>query len=145
MNYMMFAKPSKTTGDLKRLTARLDKLFSEYIRRRDADCNGMVKCVTCGRLLHWKEGDCGHYVPRDRRAVRWTKTNAHFQCPYCNRFRNGEQSLHGMYIDRRYGKGTAQQLQDISRVRGCKIDQGWIILMIEDMKKELKIIKAKQY
>ena len=135
---MLFAKQSKTTGDLKRLTARLDKLFSEYVRRRDADRNGMVHCVTCEKLLHWKEGDCGHFVSRDRKATRWMGTNANFQCPYCNRFRAGEQHKHGEYIDKRYGKGTAQQLQDISRVRGCKIDRGWLMLMIENMKKEIK-------
>lgn len=140
---MLFAKQSKTTGNLKRLTARLDKLFSEYIRRRDADEYGKVRCVTCNTVHNWNEGDCGHFVSRDRKATRWDKRNAHFQCPYCNRFRNGEQYKHGQYIDKRYGVGTAQQLQDISRVRGCKVDQGWMLLMIDTVKKDLKKILAK--
>ena len=139
---MLFAKQSKTTGDLKRLTARLDKLFSEYVRRRDADKNGVVRCCTCNTPHHWKDGDCGHFVPRDRKAVRWDKRNSHFQCPFCNRFRSGEQHKHGEYIDKRYGKGTAQYLQDISRVRGCKVDAGWIMVMIEDIKKEIKKINV---
>ena len=143
MNYMLFAKPSKGADDLKRLTHRLDKLFSEYVRRRDTDRHGVVRCCTCNRPFHWKDIDAGHFVSRDRKATRWDGRNCHPQCQHCNRFRGGEQHLHGSYIDRRYGKGTAQQLQDISRVRGCKIDKGWILLMIDTMKSELKKINLK--
>ena len=38
---------------------KLDKIFSEYIRKRDADENGYVKCCTCPTVEHWKEMDCG--------------------------------------------------------------------------------------
>jgi hypothetical protein len=48
-----------------------------------------------------------------------------------------------LYIDKRYGKGTAQQLQDISRIRGCKVDSGWLMIMIDTMKKEIKKINEK--
>lgn len=141
--YMLFAKQSKKPVDIKRLTARLDKYFSEYVRRRDADKNGVVRCCTCNTPHHWKDIDAGHFVSRDRKATRWDKKNVHPQCQYCNRFRSGEQHKHGLYIDKRYGAGTAQQLQDISRIRGCKVDNGWILIMIEDMKKEIKKINNK--
>ena len=38
------------------LKGKLDRLFSEYIRRRDADA-GYCRCVTCGKLQHWREMD----------------------------------------------------------------------------------------
>ncbi len=37
----------------------LDRIFSEYIRRRDSDENGIGRCISCGKMVHWKEADCG--------------------------------------------------------------------------------------
>lgn len=34
------------------LKAKLDKIFSEYIRLRDADNNGMVRCISCMKIDH---------------------------------------------------------------------------------------------
>jgi len=42
-----------------------DKVFSRYIRRKYADKNGNVSCITCGVTKHWKEMDCGHYISRN--------------------------------------------------------------------------------
>jgi hypothetical protein len=42
----------------------LDELLSKYIRLRDSDEYGMVRCISCGKRMHWKESDCGHYVSR---------------------------------------------------------------------------------
>lgn len=41
----------------------LDRIFSEYIRRRDADKDGFVRCISCGRRIRWEDADCGHLVP----------------------------------------------------------------------------------
>ena len=37
-----------------KLKKKLDVLFSQYIRRRNADHLGRVKCFTCGVEKHWK-------------------------------------------------------------------------------------------
>ena len=41
----------------------LDKVFSGFIRLRDADDRGYVSCITCGSIHFWKDIDCGHYIP----------------------------------------------------------------------------------
>jgi hypothetical protein len=74
------------------------KVFSEYIRRKDADHSGYVSCVSCGKTDHWREMDCGHYLRNSERNKQlggnelWYDTrNFAPQCHYCNRF-DGEQA-----------------------------------------------------
>lgn len=95
--------------------ARADRIFSEYIRLRDADTNGSCTCITCGRTGDIKEFDAGHFVPRDKKATRYDERNVNAQCQYCNRYRAGEQYRHGQEIDLKYGEGTAQELIEQSK------------------------------
>ena len=95
---------------LSSLEKTADKWFSLYIRLRDADENGMVMCVTCRKIAHYKEMDCGHFVTRNHKMTRFREDNCNVQCTSCNQFKKGEQFLHGYYIDKKYGKGTAETL-----------------------------------
>lgn len=98
----------------KGLVKKLDRIFSEYIRRRFAK-NDIVECVTCGIHKHWKEVDAGHFMSRKHYSTRWDTTNVQTQCKYCNGFRAGENYLFGKYIDSTYGIGTADELVAMSR------------------------------
>lgn len=126
-----------------KLIKKLDLIFSKYIRIRDADKNGICRCVTCSKRFFWKEGDAGHFVHRDRKATRFDTRNCHAQCSYCNRFRSGNQYLHGEAIDRICGNGTAAILQALGRARGTKITAYWLEQEIEKFKKLLKEEKKK--
>ena len=101
----------------------------------------MTVCVTCGHRAHWKEQHAGHFVQRDRKATRYDEKNVNVQCVRCNTFRSGEQFKHGEYIDRKYGKGTAAQLQALGSVRGTKISSTWLEYQIQEFKNKLKMIK----
>ena len=98
----------------KGLIKKLDKIFSEYIRRRYAK-NDIVECVTCGVTKHWKEVDAGHFMSRKHYATRWHPQNVQVQCKHCNGFRAGENYLFGKYLDSSYGIGTADELVSLSR------------------------------
>ena len=65
--------------------ARADRLFSLWVRQRDA-MEGVATCVTC------------------------------------NSFDQGRQFEYGLYLDKRYGEGTAEKLSILSKV-SCK--RGW--------------------
>jgi hypothetical protein len=71
----------------KGLINKLDRIFSEYIRKRDADKKGICKCITCQREFKWNELDAGHFISRKEMSVRWDERNVAAQCQYCNRFR----------------------------------------------------------
>jgi hypothetical protein len=96
---------------ISKLKKKLDKLFSEYIRRRNADHLGRVKCFTCGVEKHWKEQQAGHFQSRSHYSTRWDEVNVQVQCVKCNMYRQGEQYKFGMYLDQRFGDGTAEELE----------------------------------
>ena len=109
--------------------SRADRLFSLWIRQRDADGNGYCRCCTCRKLKNWRYLDCGHFMGRQHNGTRYNEKNCNAQCKECNNknWNQGEQFLHGMYIDNRYGLGTAEKLSILSKVE-CK--RGWFDLKI---------------
>ncbi len=93
-----------------KLVQKADKIFSEYIRRRNADIFGTAECVTCGKKDHWKQLQCGHFQSRKHYATRWDETNCQVQCSGCNVFRYGEQYKFSLFLEKEYGAGTSEEL-----------------------------------
>ena len=93
-----------------------DKYFSRYIRLRDSN-HGTIFCITCGTPFKIKEGDAGHFQPRQHLFTRFDERNVNGQCKGCNNkdWNQGEQYKHGIAIDKKFGKGTAQWLSDHRR------------------------------
>ena len=54
-----------------KLVAKADKVFSEYIRTRNADERGYVPCFTCGKVDHWKS-----QAPVASNQTSWTRSDA---------------------------------------------------------------------
>lgn len=99
----------------KNIVKKLDEVFSQYIRLRNADAHGTTECFTCGKQDHWKKLQCGHFQSRKHYATRWEEINCQVQCSACNVFRYGEQYIFGLNLDKQYGKGTADNLSQASR------------------------------
>lgn len=75
----------KTTDkDYKGLLAKLDRVFSRFIRLRETDKNGNVMCFVTGRVLPWEKMQCGHYISRSHMATRFDEDNCHCQSPASN-------------------------------------------------------------
>mgnify|MGYP003655425620 FL=1 len=102
----------KTISKLKK---ELDKWFSLYIRLRDADDLGFVKCYTSGRYYHYKSIHAGHFMSRKCLSTRWCEINVQPQSIADNLFGQGEQYKFGLNLDAEYGEGTAESLQIKSR------------------------------
>ncbi len=116
-------RPSKTRSGALR---RADRWFSKYIRLRDASPGGEVECITCGKKSHWRRAHAGHFVSRRKMSTRFEEHNASAQCPRCNLWGAGEQYRHGLAIDAKFGKGTAQRLNrrgnDIVKMGKMELD-----------------------
>lgn len=106
----MAKKPSRKT-----LIRKLDKLFSEYIRKRDTDVNGYGLCCTCAKRIHYKEGHCGHFMSRRHYATRWDPENVNLQCVSCNSFNSGEQYKFALFLNDKYKTDKASELLVKSR------------------------------
>ena len=98
----------------KKLIQRLDKVFSQWVRRKDADHRGYVECWTCGKVLPWSRVDAGHFQSRAKFSTRWDEMNVKPQCKGCNGFRSGEQFKFARKLDAVYGDGTAEEIERIS-------------------------------
>jgi len=98
----------------KKLIQRLDKVFSQWVRRKDADHRGYVECWTCGKVLPWSRVDAGHFQSRAKFSTRWDEMNVKPQCKGCNGFRSGEQFKFARKLDAVYGQGTAEEIERIS-------------------------------
>ena len=118
-------KPSRKT-----LVNKADKVFSEYIRRRYADDNGVTECFTCGKKDHWKKLQCGHFQSRKHYATRWNEENCQVQCAGCNVFRYGEQYTFGRNLDIYVREGLAEELNILSN-KIVKYDNHDLMSLIE--------------
>lgn len=118
----------------------LDKTFSEYIRLRDSDRYGTIRCISCGKRIKWKYADAGHYISRKNMSLRFDEKNVNAQCPICNRFRCGnlEKYRRGLMI--KYGRFVIDYLEnkknEIRQFSDLEIE-----LMIINYRKRIKILK----
>ena len=96
----MSKKPTR-----KSLVIKLDTIFSQYIRRKDA-VSDIAICVTCGKKDHYKKLQCGHFQSRSHYSTRWLETNVGVQCYGCNISRSGEQYKFSQYL----GDNLAQEM-----------------------------------
>ena len=96
---------------ISKLKKELDKWFSLFIRLREATNEGMVQCITSGRLYHYKKIHAGHFMSRRHMSTRWCEMNVAPQSAADNLFGQGEQYKFGLAIDHKYGDGKAEELQ----------------------------------
>jgi len=94
----------------KNLVKRLDNIFSQYIRLRNANAQGIAECYTCGVKKNWKQLQCGHFQSRKHYGTRFDETNCQVQCVSCNVYKYGEQYKFGVRLDKDFGQGTAESL-----------------------------------
>ena len=117
-----------------KIVKKLDSVFSIYIRNRFAK-NGKAKCFTCCKVDDVTRLHAGHFISRKHYATRWDEVNVQVQCPKCNLFGQGEQYTFGLNLDKQFGEGTAEKLQQKAR--------GLVKLSNADLKE--MILKYKQY
>lgn len=83
------AEKHKTKSELLR---EADRLFSQFIRNRDADKNGNIACVCCGKIYNLEQVDKEgkkivqplHFIDRGVYSLRFDEDNCHAGCSYCN-------------------------------------------------------------
>ena len=78
-------------------------IFSIYIRRKYADSNGYVRCVTCGAIKHWKQGmQAGHFIDSRNNSVLFDERLVHPQCVGCNMFKRGNKVKYTLFMLKKY-------------------------------------------
>lgn len=133
-------QPKQVKEDKKKKGKAYDEIhlwpvFSQFIRLRDSDKNGMGKCITCGISRHWRKADCGHGVPRQHKGTKYNEQNNHLQCKKCNGFQGGMREVYKSEMDKRYGAGTWDKMIVASR-QVSKLGKVEIDIMVQHYEKE---------
>jgi len=126
----------KRQRTISSLDKALWKVFSLYIRHRDSRA-GYCQCISCGKWNTTENMDAGHFISRNKKATKYNEQNVNSQCRKCNRFLSGRQFEHGLNIDIKYGRGTAEKLLALSTQK-CKLTPMWYEEMIRIYKEKLK-------
>lgn len=116
---------------------KLDAVYSQYIRLKYADQDGMVKCITCNEVKHWKEMQNGHYESRGHYPTRWLDDNCHPQDYRCNCILKGNYTEYALYMVNRYGVDKLQELKQLAN-SGKKLSTVEIKELIEKYKNLLQ-------
>lgn len=123
---------------ISQLTKELDRVFSIFIRQRDSDSQGYITCVSCKKKVRWEESNNCHFADRQHKSTRWDEINCNAGCVKCNAFDKGFHiHEYGKFLDKKYGKGTADDLIFKSRLV-AKFTKSDLIELINKYKKLIK-------
>ena len=89
---------------------KLDLVFSLWIRKRDANAEGMGRCISC---QDWALLQAGHFIPRQYTAVRWHPLNVNGQCARCNCWLHGNQAEYYVQLVKFHGQETVDKLMEL--------------------------------
>lgn len=130
------APKKKRAESRSQVVKKLDTVFSQYIRLKDA-VDGQASCVTCGTTKEWKGLQNGHFYTRGRYPTRWDELNCHVQCVACNVFLNGNYIMYTKYMFDRYGR-DAVDLLELKSLTPVKIPTFILKEYIEHYKNKIK-------
>lgn len=108
-------KKKEKGENISELKKKLDEVFSKYIRLRNADENGMVKCFTSDKIMHWKDSHAGHFISRRHLSTRWNEINVQVQSVAENIFNQGNAPEFGRRIISLYGADKYEELYMLSK------------------------------
>lgn len=123
------------------LKAKADRVFSEYVRKRDSK-NGYFVCISCGRILPYEQADCGHYINRIHMATRYSEINCNAQCRKCNRFSEGNMSGYRQGLIKKYGEQRVLLLE-MQKNDTKKYSNFEYQALIQHYQKEIKKLDAR--
>ena len=117
---MKTSRSKKKDVPVSKLRDRALALFQKLRRIEEADCNGYVRCMSCGAVMHWKEAQGGHYIPRANRATEMEHDNVWPQCQRCNGFLHGNSTPYRYNLVRKIGEERVSRIEDMAfAYKGC--------------------------
>jgi hypothetical protein len=87
--------------------------------------------------------DCGHGIGRQHKSTKYDERNNHAQCKKCNGFEGGRREVYKVEVDKRYGHGTWDTLEVLSR-RICKRGAFEIEALTEHYQAEVARLKKEK-
>ena len=130
-------KKAKSVAKLSEDAAEAMQLL---VRLKASDSNGYCRCVTCGKVDHYKNMQGGHYLDRRHSATRLLEENIHPQCPACNgfgmKFGNAKQ-VYTLYMIDMYGRDGVENLIQESK-KTIKWVRSDLIELIKEIRERIR-------
>jgi len=121
----------------------LDRAYSEYIRLKYSNDNGLCICITCKHWHHWSDIHNGHYINRDVIATRYDERNCRPQCVACNKYHSGKAYFFRQELVGIYGEDVVNDIERIANMGG-NFDTWQLREMIVDYRKKVKELKKEK-
>jgi len=120
----------------------LDDVVSKYVRLKDSNNIGWVKCYTCDEKQSWKSMDCGHFISRKHMGLRWDLRNLRPQCKFCNQVLSGNIDDFKKELELETD-GIVDQLisESYDVVKYSRQEMKEMLIMFREKLKTIKIIK----
>lgn len=88
-------------------------VFQRMRRLEEANTDGLERCITCGKLMHWKDSQGGHYISRTVEATCIEPDNVWPQCESCNCYKSGNVTMYRINLTRRIGIERVERLENM--------------------------------
>lgn len=128
---------------MKELDKQLWPIFSKYVRQKDADWKGWVKCFTCPVMDEWKYFDAGHCLPKASTGsvLKYDERQVKPQCKTCNQGKGGMRKEFEAGLRRLYGENIIYELKRLTEAQLSYEDYKF---KIKEYTNLLKIINTKK-
>lgn len=94
-------RPKKPT--IKQLKDKVWKVFSLYIRLKDADLLGYNHCYTCNKKFYYKDLQAGHGLGGRGNSILFDEELVFPQCKTCNLFKGGNYDIYHTKLIKEHG------------------------------------------
>jgi len=140
------AKPKrKKLKSIARVVDDCAVLLQRLVRLKAADSNGIVRCVTCDKHLHWSEAQGGHMIERGKTATKLVEEQVNPQCPGCNMYRMKTASGvldYRRYMVGMYGEELVRDLEQLSK-QPKKYSRSEVEELSNEFKRQIKEQEAR--
>lgn len=141
----------KKQKKLSTLKEEAQKSVNKFIRLRDClyTTGGTIfcRCISCGQLKNADEIQAGHFEAQKLSSnLRYHRKNINGQCAGCNLYQKGNLIPYTLNIDKKWGKGTAEQLHHEKHIE--KIWKRWELIELKqeyDEKYEILLREGLNY
>lgn len=89
------------------------KNFQRLRRLEESNIDGLERCISCNKVLHWKEMQGGHYISRRVEATCIEPDNVWPQCSSCNCYKAGNYANYRINLVRRIGEARVKRLENM--------------------------------
>jgi hypothetical protein len=121
---------------------KADKYFSLYIRLKNADENGICRCITCGNHKHYKDIQLGHWRRRGLQPTRYDERNCAPQCVRCNKLRSGEPEIFEEVLKQNLGEKLVEEIRLKSLMRQKRTQTDFEYIALEYKQKLEELLKS---